>query len=433
YLQSERAVVARLSEDPAYKEQITAPSPPTARAAPASDPAAQPAAATSAPDQPSATRRPLQQGEAMAPAAAPVPAPAATAGPLRAPESTPRRPNEVALPAPITRSGVGVIVVGAGGAPEPTIASIKGAAPVVFIAQYPDEEAVAAARQAGVAVAAFADQALSPGRARNAGYRQAAKARPGLAYVQFVECGVVLDPGWLDAAQKFMDRRPEVVAVEGVDSNAAALRAGLGGGAVEESGEITATGPTALVRADAFEAIGGFRGDLPVNETVDLCIRFRRRGGHIWRIDAPMGTRAVAPRGLGGWWSARSRAGFEFAHGAALHGGSPEGLYKRERSRALFWGGFLPGFIVTAAVVSAAVARLVWPAAPSWPAFVSALGAGAMIYILRIVVLAVRGGGGPRAWAQAATSTVACAPEFLGAWRYYFGGARARRQTSAMA
>ena len=413
YLETERVVAASLKRDPSPTEQSPAATSPVARPVLANDYSERRAAPSPAPEPERAPSPPSARRE---PPVETKPAPAPTPPPMRA-----------------ARSGVSVIVIGAGGAPEATIASIVGAAaPAVFVAQYPDEGTAASARQAGVAVAEFADRALSPGRARNAGYRQAAKARPGVAYVQFVESGVVLDPGWLDAAQAFMERRPEVVAVEGLSSNSAAAAASSAS-AGDEIGEIMTTGSTVFVRAEAFEAIGGFRGDLPVNETADLCIRFRRRGGHIWRVDAPMGARGAEPSGPGAWWAQKSRAGFEYAHGASLHGNSPESLYKRERARAIFWGGFLPAFIVTAAVLSAAIARLLSPATAAWQVFAVAFGLGASFYILRIIVVAAGAGGGPRAWARASSSTFSCIPEFFGAWRYYFGGGRARRQTRAVA
>jgi hypothetical protein len=96
------------------------------------------------------------------------------------------------------------------------------------------------------------------------------------------------------------------------------------------------------VRAEAFEAAGGFRGDAPGVEMEDLCLRLRRRGGHIWRVDHLMLRRDSGLRAFGHWWRARRQRGVEYALGANLHGGSPERYRARERSRGMIWGMLVP-------------------------------------------------------------------------------------------
>ncbi|MGE0408450.1 MAG: hypothetical protein AB7P23_04210, partial [Amphiplicatus sp.] len=376
---------------------------------------------------------PAEKPAPLAPVARdPIPAPspfkARLAPGAPAPESAPAfEPAPASDPAPKTaaaRAGVGVVIIGAGGEAQKTIGSIeaeagKDAQSVVFVAQASDSDGAAAARGAGLDVIEIADRALSPGRARNAGYRQAMKLNPGLAYVQFVETGFILDADWLRAAEAFMARRPEVAMVEGwIGERPADGRF--------EPGEIHATGATTLVRAAAFEAAGGFRGDLPVNETIDLCIRLRRRGAHVWRLNAPMGRQEGQAKNPAAWWSAKTRAGYRHAHGAALHGEPPEMLFMRERSRALVWGGLLPALILTGAVVAAALARAMFPLVNPALAAGGVLLFGASLYLARIVAIMLTGGG---AKGGAVMTTLACFPEFVGAWRYYFGGAQARRLT----
>jgi hypothetical protein len=362
---------------------------------------------------------------------------------LREPEPEPYTPPAIEEPPveePVRSEAfavhVGVVVIGAGASPDQTIRSVSDAGPIVFVAQPTDEHAVAAARSAGADIVAIGEQSLSPGRARNAGYRQLKKARPGLSYVQFVEAGFVLDPDWLDVAVDFMERRPEVAAIEGAVSerfakksayNLAAARAAEG-----EPGEIQSTASNALVRAEAFEAAGGFRGDLPVNETQDLCVRLRRRGAHIWRVDAPMGARDSGLSRFSDWWMNAQRNGYQYAHGAALHGSPPERLFAREQARAMLWGAILPALILLAAFGGGAAIKYFAPLANPWAIVAAALVLGALAYLVRIVYVAFLVGAGKKgSLAYGFLTTLGHVPEFFGAWRYYSGGARAKKARRA--
>ncbi len=144
----------------------------------------------------------------------------------------------------------------------------------------------------------------------------------------FVDAGALIDPDWLEYAARFMARRPEVAALEGRTLHSAppatALQRIVSAAQENTEGELQTTGANALFRADAFEAAGGFRGDIVADETADLCIRLRRRGAHVWRSDAAM--ILVEPQVLSfAEWRRKTRVdGYGYAAGAALHGGPPE-------------------------------------------------------------------------------------------------------------
>ena len=381
---------------------------------------------------------PANAPEPVRPRFEPIPsprrAPFVSEAPGLSAEKEPRHddaPQPTPAPSP-KRAPIGVVVIGAGGPPEPTIRSVGEGRTVVFVAQSTDEKAVAAARRAGAEVIEIADRALSPGRARNAGYRQLKKRMPDLGYVQFIEAGFTLDPNWLASAERFMERRPEVAALEGAVGERFEKRSAYNAAeavfAHGEDGEIQAASSVVLVRADAFESAGGFRGDLPVNETRDLCIRLRRRGAHIWRTEEPMGLRDSNLPSFGRWWSRAFERGYEYAHGAALHGAPPEHLFSKEQARAVFWGAVLPVFFLLFAGL-AGLAAWRYPVYVDWRVATAAvLGFGAFVYLLRMIVVAfLRGPGKGRSWSYAFLSTLGHVPEFFGAWGYHFGGARARQ------
>ena len=375
--------------------------------------------------------------ETTAPAAAPTAAPiAAYEQAARAEAKAPAAAPRVAVsepapsPPPQPAAGVGVIVIGAG-RPEASLASLGGVDAVIYIADSSESADAKAAARAGAHIVEFPGAAQSPGRARNAGYRQIMKARSDLAYVQFVEAGASLAPGWLETAVKFMERRPEVAIVEGATHEARPQDERTGRRETPgEPGEIQAAGGLMLARAEAFEAAGGYRGDLPVNETEDLCIRLRRRGAHIWRLDAPMAIRGKAQRGNGGWWARAARDGYRYAHGVRLHGAPPERLYVREHARSLIWGAAVPFVVVCLAAVGAGAAQILARGLNPFLIAGAVLGFGAALYLARIFWVAVTAGRERRnPLLYALSATLGHVPEFMGAWRFYASG-EARRAGS---
>jgi GT2 family glycosyltransferase len=119
-------------------------------------------------------------------------------------------------------------------------------------------------------------------------------------------------------------------------------------------GETKACGGIALVRAEAFEKSGGFRGSLIAGEEPELCVRVRAAGWKVYRLDEEMGFHDADMHRFSQWWRRSVRTGYAFAEGAALHGKPPERHWVRESRRAWVWGAVLP-------VASAASSVALWP------------------------------------------------------------------------
>lgn len=231
------------------------------------------------------------------------------------------------------------------------------------------------ARAMGAHVVAL-DMALpfTAARARNAGLAQAGEAR----FVQFVDGDCEVRPGWVAAAVSAFAMHPSAVVVCGrrrerhpkasVYNRLADLEWNT------PLGRADACGGDALMRFGPLRAVGGYREDLIAGEEPELCLRLRRAGGEVWRIDREMTLHDAAMTRFSQWWRRSRRAGFAFAEGAALHGAGPERHWVAETRRALLWGAVLP--------VSILLAGLVWP--PLWLAVA--------IYPLQVLRLARRGG-----------------------------------------
>jgi cellulose synthase/poly-beta-1,6-N-acetylglucosamine synthase-like glycosyltransferase len=108
------------------------------------------------------------------------------------------------------------------------------------------------------------------------------------------------------------------------------------------SGEIAACGGVAMVRAEAFRAVGGFDPTIIAAEDDELCLRLRARGGTIVRLDAEMATHDMAMTRFAQWWRRSVRTGHAYAEGTALHGRTPERHFVRQTRSAVFWGLAVP-------------------------------------------------------------------------------------------
>jgi GT2 family glycosyltransferase len=179
-------------------------------------------------------------------------------------------------------------------------------------------------------------------RARNAGLARLLERYPEVDYVQFLDGDCELHPDWLAAAQKSLDADPTAVAVFGRLRERHPERSVYNRFCDIEwdmalPGEAKACGGNALMRAAAVRAAGGYDPAVLAAEDDELCLRLRRAGGRVVRLDAEMGCHDAAMTRFGQWWTRSVRTGFAYAQGAALHGQSPERHFVAEVRRAWTW------------------------------------------------------------------------------------------------
>lgn len=352
---------------------------------------------------------------------------------LVATRRTPPQPVEAALP---KLDEIGLVIVSAHQrklsapiAAPPGVASV-----VVAIGGSP---AAAAAREAGLELVEVDAHGFSGGRARNAGYRRLKKISPQLKFVQFAEIGVEIDPKWFPAAARFMTRRPEVAVIEGrIGFHEASAKSFFRrhAGKPEDDGEVQATGPNAFFRADAFEAAGGFRGDIIADETADLCIRLRRRGAHAWLSEQPMATVHAGEASFSAWRARAIEDGYAYAAGAALHGGPPERYCTKEQARAVMWGAVFPATIVISSVAGGMGMQVMSRDVNPFIFALSILAAGALIYALRIAAGAAAGGiFSASSWTASAAATLRHFFEYVGVSRYWFSSRKGAPPRKAVA
>lgn len=236
---------------------------------------------------------------------------------------------------------------------------------VIYVDSGSTDGSPQAAMDAGAEVVAL-DMAIpfTAARARNAGLARVGDA----AFVQFIDGDCLLQPGWIGTAMAFLRDNPQVVAVCGrrreMFPQASVYNRLCDREWDTPVGQAKACGGDALMRVDAVRAVGGFRDDLIAGEEPELCLRLRRQGGQIWRLDVEMTLHDAAMTRFSQWWRRSRRAGHAFAEGAALHGRGPERHWLRETRRALFWGLALPAGAVVGALAlhpGALALLMLWP------------------------------------------------------------------------
>jgi glycosyltransferase involved in cell wall biosynthesis len=180
-------------------------------------------------------------------------------------------------------------------------------------------------------------------RARNAGLD---RLQGEQGFVQLVDGDCEVDASWIPQAAAFLQHHPEVAVVCGRRRERfpeASIYNQLCDSEWDTPiGEAKACGGDALMRLEALRAVAGYRADLIAGEEPEMCLRLRRKGWKIWRIDAEMTLHDAQMTRFGQWWKRSRRAGYAFAQGAALHGASPDRHWVTETRRALLWGGALP-------------------------------------------------------------------------------------------
>lgn len=291
--------------------------------------------------------------------------------------------------------------------------SMQGAARrVIYVDSGSTDGSAEAARALGAEVVALdMSQPFTAARARNAGL--AALRDDGADFVQLVDGDCVIGPDWIATARAFLTAHPQAAVACGrrreKHPEASVYNRLCDAEWDTPVGEALACGGDALVRRAALEAVGGFRDDLIAGEEPEMCLRLRRAGWSIWRLDAEMTLHDAQILRFGQWWRRSRRAGHAFAEGAFLYGTAPERHWLRETRRALLWGAALP------------LAILLLMLATPWAGLL------ALIYPAQLLRLALRTPG-PGRWENALFSVIGKFAEAQGALEFHLRRLRGQRR-----
>lgn len=218
---------------------------------------------------------------------------------------------------------------------------------VVYVDSGSTDGSVEAAEGLGAIVVELdRDVPFTAARARNAGFDRLAAAVPGLRYVQFVDGDCEIAPGWLEHAQGYLETHDDVGVVAGRRRERHPEASPYNRLADMEwdtpVGPATEIGGDALFRVRAFLDAGRYDPTLIAGEDPELCLRVRRAGWQVLRLDHEMTRHDAAMHRFSQWWTRATRAGHAYAENFHMHGGAPERYRARELRSILFWGGVVP-------------------------------------------------------------------------------------------
>lgn len=269
----------------------------------------------------------------------------------------------------------------------------------------------AAALGADVVALDAADGAFTAARGRNAGLRRLLELEPRAPFVQFLDGDCALALGWLELGAQRLRADRGLVAVCGqlreLEPERSRFKRLLDLEWRRPAGPTDACGGLAMYRVAAVCAVGGFAPGLAAGEEPELCLRLRRAGGRLERLDAAMGWHDGDLVRFGQWWRRTERAGWAAAAGWALQGGGRERFNLARVRSAWIWGAAAPLLALA----------LAWPTGG-----VSLLAAAAAYALLALRVGLGRWRRGDRP-AEAALYAAFCVlgklPEAIGQARYW--------------
>jgi GT2 family glycosyltransferase len=219
--------------------------------------------------------------------------------------------------------------------------------PAVYVDSNSTDGSAQLARSMGAEVVELdPSRPISVPRARNAGFERLSQIDPDIRYVQFIDGDCEMVDGWLEKGLRVHEERPEVGLVTGRRRERHPERSRYNRLADLEwdmpIGEIEGSHGDVMIRVEAFRQIGGFDEAVLVSEDYELCLRLRKQGWVLLRIDAEMTLHDMAMTRFGQWWRRTVRSGYGYADGRYLHGRSPQRLYVREVRSIVLWAMVLP-------------------------------------------------------------------------------------------
>lgn len=275
------------------------------------------------------------------------------------------------------------------------LGSIVGhAAAVVYVDSGSTDGSIALARALGADVVEL-DLSLpfTAARARNAGLERLLRAAPGVRFVQFVDGDCEVVPGWLERARRELEARPDVAVVCGRRRERYPDRSIYNRLADLEwdtpIGEAKACGGDAMMRVAPLRGVGGYDPTLIAGEEPELCVRLRRRGWKVLRLDAEMTLHDLAMTRFGQWWRRQIRSGYGSLDITRRGGGT--GPFARQVRSVLIW---TVGWLAATVVLGIVALALSGPLAGAW--VVSASGSAPTAQALRLAVKVQKRAGGAR-------------------------------------
>ncbi|MCU0551572.1 MAG: glycosyltransferase [Leptolyngbya sp. Prado105] len=252
---------------------------------------------------------------------------------------------------------IGVVVIGRNEGDrlvrclESLVAQMPDGVSIVYVDSGSIDDSVAFAESIGVEVVTL-DLSIpfTMARGRNTGFRHLIAQFPTLKYVQFIDGDCELVEGWVESAIVKLEADSKLAIVCGRRRERFPERSIYNRLADMEwntpVGEAEACGGDALMRVEAIQAVGGYNEALIAGEEPEMCVRLRKLGWKIERIDVDMTLHDAAMLEFRQWWKRSIRGGWAMAAWSDLHGAPPERYMVRENRKHWGWVLGLPLFAI---------------------------------------------------------------------------------------
>jgi glycosyltransferase involved in cell wall biosynthesis len=260
----------------------------------------------------------------------------------------------------VTLDNVGIVVIGRNEGSRLTdcLNSIaKNSINAVYVDSGSADGSPMVAERLGIPVVNLDNtEPFTAARARNEGYAALRITRPNMRYIQFVDGDCQLAASWIEAALTFIEGRSDIAIVCGRRRERYPEASTYNQLCDIEwntpPGESISCGGDALMRAEAFDMVGGFRPKLIAGEEPDLCARLTECGWKIWRLDVEMTVHDVAMTRFRQWWVRAVRSGYGFIEVHLLNKQAGARPFSQNIRRAIIWGGILPAIILLGCLMS---------------------------------------------------------------------------------
>jgi GT2 family glycosyltransferase len=234
--------------------------------------------------------------------------------------------------------------------------SIPAGTPVVYVDSGSTDGSVAFARERGVTVVEL-DTSIpfTAARARNAGLALVGDVE----FVQMIDGDCALDPDWLERATTALDEDDRLAVVFG-RRRERYPDASIYNRLCDDEwnvpvGVVDACGGDALFRREALLQVGGYAPELIAGEEPDMCLRLRRLGWQVRRIEGEMTLHDAAMTRFGQWWRRSERGGYAATNLWWRYRGAGDGYGNRHLKAEALW------LVVVPLIAIAASLSLGWP------------------------------------------------------------------------
>ena len=225
---------------------------------------------------------------------------------------------------------------------------------IVYVDSASEDDSINLARSRGIDVVALDNShPCTAARSRNAGLRRLREIVPSIPFVQFIDGDCVLHARWIDTALNRLTSDDHLAVVCG-RRRERFPEASIYNRLCDMEwntpvGEAPSCGGDAVMRIAAVDETGGYDINLIAGEEPELCLRLRRNGWRIERIDTEMTLHDARITRFAQWWKRTSRSGHAYAEAMAMHGGGPERFGVRPMMSIVLWTVVIPFVIVVLA------------------------------------------------------------------------------------